>query len=149
MNDKQAVKKAMRLLELRDRTEKELRDKLKEKGFNEEETDAAIGYVSSYGYLNDEKYTENYIFFNKERKSRRRIAFDLKTKGIPAEIIDRKLEENPYDETGLIRKMLIKRMQKEDPSDPRYYVKLSNYLFGKGFDISDIEKVMSEEDILT
>ena len=132
----------MRLLEYKDRTDAELRQKLRDKGYDEEETDDALEYVSSFGYVNDEKYTENFIYFNKERKSKARIRTDLLKKGIPKDLIDRKLEEDPYDESDLIIKLIQKRMAVLDEPDGKDLLKLKNYLFNKGFRYSDIESCM-------
>lgn len=48
-----ARKKAMRLLEHMDRTEKGLTDKLRQAEFSQEAVEDAIAYVKSYGYIND------------------------------------------------------------------------------------------------
>ena len=49
----EARKAALRILERADRTEKELREKLLGKGFSEEETEDAVGYARSFGYIDD------------------------------------------------------------------------------------------------
>ena len=54
--NKKAVSAAMQLLLCRQRTEKELRHRLQEKGFSEEAEEEAIAYVRSFGYLNDRNY---------------------------------------------------------------------------------------------
>ena len=56
--DLKAASKAMQLLLYRQRTEKELREKLYEKGFSENASEAAIAYVKSFGYLDDRRYAE-------------------------------------------------------------------------------------------
>ena len=48
-----ARKKAMRLLEHMDRTEKGLTDKLRQAEFSPEAVEDALAYVKSYGYIND------------------------------------------------------------------------------------------------
>ena len=50
-----ATKRAMHLLEKMDRSEKQLRGKLAENGYPQEAVDAAISYVASYHYLDDER----------------------------------------------------------------------------------------------
>ena len=139
-----ARKAAMRLLEYRDRTDSELRSKLADKGYEEAEIEDAMEYVISFGYVNDEKYTENFIYFNKERKSKARIKLDLIKKGICSDIIDRKFEEDPYEETGLIKKLIVKRIGNAGEADPEVLLKTRNYLFHKGFRYSDIEEALRE-----
>ena len=57
--EKEAIRKAMRLLVSRDRSEQELRDRLAREGYDPESAEAAIEYVKSYGYVNDRRYAEN------------------------------------------------------------------------------------------
>ena len=58
---KKATRKAMQLLEHMDRTEKGLRDRLGQNGFSQTAIEAAMEYVKSYGYINDERYARTYI----------------------------------------------------------------------------------------
>ena len=51
-----ARRKAMRLLEHMDRTEKGLREKLRQAGFTSQAVDHALTYVEAYGYIDDERY---------------------------------------------------------------------------------------------
>ena len=55
---RKAKEKAMRLLLQQDRTEKELRDRLYRAGFSETASEAAMQYVSGFGYLDDRRYAE-------------------------------------------------------------------------------------------
>ena len=51
---------ALRLITIKDRTEKELRDKLKEKNFDENTIEEEIEFLSNYGYINDKRYAEHF-----------------------------------------------------------------------------------------
>ena len=64
-----ARKKAMRLLEHMDRTEKGLTDKLRQAEFSQEAVEDAIAYVKSYGYINDARYARTYISFRMDYSS--------------------------------------------------------------------------------
>ena len=55
---KQAKQKALSLLNYMDRTESQLRQKLKEKSFDDDAIDEAVDYVKSFGYINDTGYAE-------------------------------------------------------------------------------------------
>ena len=77
-----ARKKAMRLLEHMDRTEKGLTDKLRQAEFSPEAVEDAIAYVKSYGYINDARYARTYISFRMESKSRQKILSELQMKGV-------------------------------------------------------------------
>ena len=58
---KRAKLRAMHLLNDMARTESRLRDKLKLGGYPSEITEAAIAYVKSFGYINDDAYIRNFI----------------------------------------------------------------------------------------
>ena len=49
--EKEAIRKAMRLLVSRDRSEQELRERLEQEEFGPEETEAAVEYVKSFIHL--------------------------------------------------------------------------------------------------
>ena len=70
---RQARKKAMRLLEHMDRTEKGLVDKLIQSGFSAEAAADAVAYVKDYGYINDSRYALNYIMGRIHDRSRQKI----------------------------------------------------------------------------
>ena len=70
---KRAKLRAMHLLNDMARTESQLRDKLKLGGYPSEITEAAIAYVKSFGYINDDAYIRNFIDSRKDKKSRREL----------------------------------------------------------------------------
>ena len=77
-----ARRKAMRLLEHMDRTEKGLREKLRQAGFTSQAVDHALTYVEAYGYIDDERYARTYIAYRMDTKSRQKIIRELMGKGI-------------------------------------------------------------------
>lgn len=106
---RKAKEKAMRLLLQQDRTEKELRDRLYRAGFSETASEAAMQYVSGFGYLDDRRYAENYISFHKGR-SRKEISFKLKNKGVPSEILSMAMEGyETEDESAAIEHLIQKK----------------------------------------
>ena len=95
---KRAKIRAMKLLEHHDYTEKTLRDKLSEGGYTEGAVDAAISYVKSYRYIDDERYARNYCEGRMTRKSRAVIKNELVSRGIDRETIEKVLDEAYSDE---------------------------------------------------
>ena len=76
---KRAKLRCMHLLEKRDYTEKELRQKLTagKTEYTQEEMDIAIDYVKSFHYVDDGIYACKYIEAMSSRKSRRQIEQEL------------------------------------------------------------------------
>jgi len=135
-----AEAKAMHLLLSRQRTEKELREKLLERGFSSDETDAAVEYVKSYGYLNDRRYAEVYLHSNQGKKSRALIRRDLQEKGVASEWIDLAFEEGPADESELIYALLCRRAGEPHEMEEKELRRHMQFLARKGFATSDIWK---------
>ena len=91
---KEVRKKALKLLEHMDRTEKGLYDRLLRAGFSEALAADAVAYVKDYGYVNDARYATNYIMYKIHDKSRQKIFQELQQKGI-----DRQTIQSAWDET--------------------------------------------------
>ena len=86
--EKKAKQQAMLLLQRMDRTEAELRQKLKEKGYPVQAQDCAVNYVKAYHYIDDERYANYYIEKNQKKKGRRLIQMELEKKGIDPLVIE-------------------------------------------------------------
>lgn len=141
---KRAKLRALHLLTDMARTEAGLREKLKRNMYPEDVIEQAISYVSSFGYLDDDGYTENFILSRMASKSKKEIYAQLRGKGMSSEQIDRAFEKC-YEEHGeqeaiqaLIRK---KRVDLFEASDQELQ-KLYGYLVRKGFRYEDIRQVI-------
>lgn len=139
-----AIRKAMNLLLYKDRSEKELRDRLAKEEFEPEQIRDAIEYVRSFGYLNDRRYAENYVASFAGKKSRRIIRAELEQKGVDEVLIDRALEEIPEDETGQIMELLRKKAGGPHRMDDREKRRVVGFLSRRGYSGSDIWKVIRE-----
>ena len=140
---KRATKRAMHLLEKMDRTEYKLREKLSEGGYPDEAIEDAIGYVKRYHYLDDERYARNYVFLAQDRKGRKKLSIELYQRGIKKELIDRILEEEyDADEEKQICQLLEKRGFDPKTCSEKERQKLYQFLLRRGFQSSDICKVM-------
>lgn len=95
MTNDRAWLKALRYLQLRPRSEAELRAYLVKKGFSAAETDKAIGRLVHLGYIDDQKYGRMLIagFMAQKGHAERRIRFDLEKRGLEDDLIDSLLAE--------------------------------------------------------
>lgn len=141
---KRALLRLGHLLEKRDYTEKQLRDKLREGYYPDEVTQYAIKKIAGYGLVDDERYATRYIECSLTKKSKNRIKSDLFSKGIDKEIIEKAfsdLEEEgvAQDESALVRAILMKRHYYEGERTAKDKAKQFNYLLGKGFSMNVIK----------
>lgn len=138
-----AKKRALAILTDSDRTEKQLYDKLKKAGYGEEVVAAAIEYVKGFGYIDDLKYSVRYIDYNRQRKSRARLQYDLIKKGISKELLGRAFEEaGEWDERPMIRQLAERKLAKMDREEPNTYRKVASFLGSRGYQAEDIASVL-------
>lgn len=143
--DRSARECALSLLEYRDHTEKEMRQKLVQRGFSIESIDEAIDFLKEYRYLDDKGYAERYIRSAASCKSKRRICSELEQKGISREVIAYWLEKYPVDEESQICRFLEKKgyFSEENP-ELGWSRKLAASLCRKGFSIEAVRRIMRE-----
>ena len=145
---KRAKLRAMHLLEDMDRTESGLRDKLKQGLYPEEAIEAALSYVKSFGYLDDERYARQFIESRKASKSRREIYALLCGRGVAPDKIELAFEEcfESNSEKDAIRQIIRKKRVIPAEATEEEMRKLYGYLSRKGFRYDDIRQVIQNND---
>lgn len=140
---KQAKLKALSLLTDMDRTEQQLRQKLKQKKYEDDVIEQAIAYVKSFGYIDDTKYAKRFVENRKKTKSRQEIMALLSQKGIKRDTILNALEEcyGSEDASEAIRRLAEKKHYSEAGTDAEKK-KIYDYLMRKGFSYEDIRRVI-------
>src|SRR5215213_6594611 len=90
-----AIEAALRLLAMSPRSEKELRDRLKRRGFKRTAVDAAMTRVGEMGYVNDAAYAKFFVEARQTStpRSRRALTFELSRKGVDRETAASSVEE--------------------------------------------------------
>ena len=141
---KRAKLRAMHLLNAMERTEEQLRLKLKQGLYTEDIIDEALRYVKSFGYVEDQGYAERYIRNRQNAKSKRELYAALCQKGVSREDIQNAMETcyEEADELDAIRRIVEKkRFSVEDSTDVEKK-RIFDYLLRKGFRREDIVKVI-------
>lgn len=142
--------RAMNLLQKKDYTEKQLRDKLNEGLYSQELVDEAIDYVKSFRYLDDDRFARDYITYHMSMRSRNRIIQDLVQKGIGKDILMPIMEEI-YEEAGSesgedveleqIQKLLIKKHYDKE-MEYKDKQKIMAFLMRRGYSMDKIKRAM-------
>lgn len=146
---KRAKLRCMNLLKSKDYTKEQLRQKLHQGLYPETVIKEALDYVESFGYIDDLRYATDFIHYNQEYKSRRRIENDLQKKGISKETIIAawsKWEQqgNEQDEEGQIVKLLEKKRFDGDAADRKETQKIYGFLLRRGFRPETVRKVLGK-----
>jgi len=86
---------ALRLLTYRPRSVHELTVRLRNKNYPEESISEVVAKLESWGYLNDAKFTEDWIRNRLQNKPMGsiRLRSELRAKGVSSEIINEKLKD--------------------------------------------------------
>lgn len=137
------------LLRSRPRSERELRGRLKMKGYDEGTVDGVIADLKKSGEIDDAKFArlwvESRINFNPMGEIVLRQ--ELKAKGVSDAIIDAVMEEclKGYDEYGTASRMAAEQFRRFAKLDKRKAMKrLYDFLTRRGFKFEIVEKVIGE-----
>lgn len=139
---KRARERVLFLLKSSDKTEQELRRKLKDGGYPKEAADYAIEFLKKHHFIDDENYGRRYVEFNSERKSQRQIQYELQKKGLDKEVIQEILREQPVDEEVQILAYLKKKCIKAEEMDFKERGKVMAALGRRGFSYDAISHVL-------
>ena len=142
-----AKDQALRYLGYRQRSEKEIRDKLNKIGFSEDIIGNTILYLKEYNLVDDLEFAKSFAKdkINLNGFGPQRIKHELYRKGISSDIIQKVLEEDK-DEEYLRALELGKKKLPSYKNDDRNakYRKLGGYLQRKGYSYECVSKVLKE-----
>jgi len=122
------------------KTEKQVKDKLIQKGFFIEIVDEIINKLNSYNYLSDTDYIEKYIECYKDKKSVKVMKLDLLKKGVSKELIDKYLGSISDSLEGAV-KLASKYMKNKSKDDK---IKCYRYLLSKGYSYEVAKEVTNK-----
>lgn len=144
-----AKEQALRYLNYRPRTIKEVEDYLIKKHYELGIVEQVINYLLDMSYLNDELFCQLWIENRLKLKpmGKKRLFQELIQKGVATSVIDITLEQyfNINTEFQLALELAKKRIKKINYQDNKNIKrKISGFLYRRGFAISTINSVMEE-----
>jgi regulatory protein len=144
------LQSALKLVDFRSRTERELKDKLSKKGFDQEKIEGVLVKLRESRIVQDDRFAESWVENrnNFHPRSQRLIKYELKNKGITEEVIEEALK-NSADDEALAYNAAIKMRNRYSGFDWQVFQKkISAYLLRKGFSYdvvsSTVKKVWQE-----
>lgn len=142
-----ALEYAYRLLNYRQRSIRELRNRLHLKGYGEAETEEAVERLKELGFLDDPVFARSLRHRAEEYKHLGRVGAKgyLRRMGIaPAET---EAALDGYDELIVARRLVEKKLRNMGPlSDKKVRRRLSGYLQRRGYSSATIRKVLNSEE---
>ena len=139
-----AFDKAINLLTFKDRTTKEIIQKLEEKGYSSEEIEETVVKLSYYGYLNDQNYTVSFIKDNTSKKGKKLIISELAQKGIDKSLVNEIYDNTDVDEVSVIEDIVSRRYNTVDFNDDKTYKRIVGYFLRRGFSYDSIKRVLNK-----
>lgn len=143
-----AFNSAMFSLDMRDHSEREIRQKLSRK-YDENSVDTAVEKLLDLGLVNDRRYAELLTreLFERKRYGKNRVRSELYRKGIASEIVNEVLEEyeneNEPDNVQTIVDIIEKKYYNK-LIDEKSRQKVVAALVRLGYSFSDIRQAMRE-----
>ena len=138
---------ALYLIEFRDRTEKELREKLTAKGYSEEQIEDTAEFLKNYGYLDDKRYASHFIHdaINLKKWGKIRIRTELLRKGIDREAVEFAIEDAFSEiEDDRVLSIMEKRFKDSDYSNMKERTRIFNFFMRRGFTPDEIKGAMNK-----
>lgn len=137
--------KALRLLEFRNHSEYELRQKLSAFGADDEAIERVMSFVSEYSLINDAEYAKGLAkdYRSLKKFGVRRIKSELYKKGISQEDIEAAVAAlEPIDEAQSLKPLLKKRLSGD--FEKRNIDKNTRYFINRGYSFDDIRLALEE-----
>ncbi len=140
---------ALRIIERNYKTESELRNKLKEKNYNNEAIDFSIEFLKEYNYVNDNAYAKAFIRDKSLSKGKEKIRYELLKKGISKEIIEENMllymdEEIEHEAALKIGKKKYKLIVRSENDRYKISAKLYRFILSKGYNYDIVKSVVKE-----
>lgn len=142
---KKPLEYALFLLSIRDRTKGEIRQKMREKKYEESEIEETVRFLIQNSFLDDDRFVKNLL---KSERAKSMGKFKLRQRLINLhfenETINQALSQldSEYEKAlDLAKKWKAK---KPDLERQKMYEKLGRFLAGRGFEIDVVKKVLGE-----
>ncbi|RMC96142.1 recombination regulator RecX [Clostridium autoethanogenum] len=128
---------ALKIIEKVYKTEKQIKDKLAQKQYDENAISRTIKFLKEYKFVDDDKFTELYIKEKIYSQGKNKIRYSLIKKGISEDIISKKLdlidEEQEEKAAFNIAQKKYAVLIKSENNIRKVYEKLGNYLARSGY----------------
>lgn len=139
---------ALKTIERSYKTEKEVLEKLKERGYGDNAINKSIEFLKEYDFINDVNYTKLYIKDKLNSIGSQKIKYTLLQKGIAKQIIEEELadsnKENEKNTAFNLAKKKLEVLRKKENDNYKISGKLYRYLISKGYGYDITNEVVKE-----
>jgi regulatory protein len=142
---KKAISTSLSLIAYRPRSAGELASKLRERSYDAETIDVAIGRMRELNYLDDREFADRWVESRQMHRPRstRMLRQELQQKGVDQQIIDSIIEEARIDEFGDALALGQKKAESLRALEPQVRDRrLSGFLARRGYSYDVIRRVL-------
>ena len=147
-NYSEALDKALNYIAKAMHTKMQVIVYLKKKEYDGKTIARVIDKLQEYGYIDDEMYAKKFAEERSRREGKRKIALELKVKGIDPKISETVLDDEFSEDEGCRR--VAEKYLKGRPLDRELKQKCYRYLLSKGFDYdvakSTLDKISRDDE---
>lgn len=143
-----ALSKAVSYISKCQKTKKEIFKYLSSKGFEENIINFVVEKLEEYKFIDDEQYVKNYIKFKNKNNGKRKLAMELKQRGVDDQLSRENLEIFTEDRKNIV--YALEKYLKNKELDLKTKQKAYRFLASRGYESEDIlfalnDKFKSEE----
>lgn len=138
-----AYYQSLKYINVKMRSEKEIREYLRRKSFNQTECDYAVKKLRETGYINETKYIKAYIndSLNLGLNGPKKIEDSLKNLGLEESLVQEYIDEIDNEVwIQRIEKILEKKAKTNKSSEKLFKSKITTFLLNSGYYYEDIKK---------
>jgi len=152
LDEQAAREKCLRLLAIRARSAAELRDGMRGVGFGEGVMEAVLLGLERAGLVDDEEFARSWVASRQPsgRSGRRKLRWELRSKGLSEDAIRRAVDEGIDDEMEVRAAMeVVRRRLRGRRAAEQDTARLRRLLVGRGFEFETVSTVlgrMAEEE---
>jgi len=142
-----AVNSALLLLTTRPRSIKEIRTRLRQKGFSAAAIDAALAKAEGWNYVDDEAFARFWVE-NREAnrpRGRRLLEQELRDKGVDREIVRNVIDDADIDERAAAAELAKVKLRSYSNLEPEVARRrLTGFLARKGYGFDIVKHALAE-----
>ncbi len=143
-DNNEAIRYVLRILNRRDYTRFEILNKLTRRGYDSKTVSDAIEWLEEKNLINDERYTENYVYSRLNAGyGKIRIGFELKSRGIKEETVERIL--SGFEELESAEKLFNSRFEQfKNKTNAKH--KMFAFLQRRGYAYDTINTILNDKE---
>lgn len=138
-----ALDKAVKYISSTLKTARQIRDYLRKKEYNPQTIDYVIDKMIEYKYLDDTAYAKAFIATYSSKYGKMKLISALKSKGISDNIIDDVFANDDLKMDNSIENTAKKYLKNKEQNNDTY-MKLSRFLYSRGYEFDEIKSCINK-----